>query len=244
VLPAASFAEEDGTFTNTERRVQRVRRIIDPVGQSRPNWKILCQVAGKMGVSGFDFNSAAEIMDEIARLTPSMAGLSHERLETCGIQWPCPTSDHPGTMILHMSRFACGLGKFTPLKYRPPAEWADDEYPFVLTTGRSLYHYHTGTMTRKVKGLNVIEPEDTMKIHPADAEKLGIADGEMVKVTSRRGDKVTRAKVTDIVPPGVVYMDFHFGESPTNILTNCAVDPVCKVPEYKACGVRIEKVIV
>jgi formate dehydrogenase alpha subunit len=242
VLPAASFAEEDGTFTNTERRVQRVRRIIDPVGESRPNWKILCQVAGKMGVSGFDFNSAAEIMDEIARLTPSMAGLSHERLETCGIQWPCPTSDHPGTMILHMSRFACGLGKFAALKYRPPAEWADDEYPFVLTTGRSLYHYHTGTMTRKVKGLNVIEPEDTMKIHPADAEKLGIADGEMVKVTSRRGDKVTRAKVTDIVQPGVVYMDFHFGESPTNILTNCAVDPVCKVPEYKVCGVRIEKI--
>jgi formate dehydrogenase alpha subunit len=242
VLPAASFAEDDGTFTNTERRVQRVRKIIDPVGESRPNWKILCQIAEKMGVSGFDFQNASEIMQEIARLTPSFGGISFERLDACGIQWPCPTSDHPGTMILHMSRFACGLGRFTPLKYRPPAEWADDEYPFVLTTGRSLYHYHTGTMTRKVKGLNIIEPEDTVKINPVDADGLLISDGEMVKVISRRGEKVTKAKITDIVPPKVIYMDFHFAESPTNILTNCAVDPICKVPEYKVSAVKIEKI--
>jgi formate dehydrogenase alpha subunit len=244
VLPAASFAEEDGTFTNTERRIQRVRKIIEPVGQSRPNWKILCQLAERMGVSGFDFNNASEIMQEIARLTPSMGGISFERLDACGIQWPCPTSDHPGTMILHMSRFSCGLGKFAVIKYRPPAEWADDEFPFVLTTGRSLYHYHTGTMTRKVKGLNIIEPEDTMKINPDDADSLKIADGEMVKVTSRRGEKVTKAKVTDIVPPKVIYMDFHFAESPTNILTNCALDPICKVPEYKVSAVKIEKITV
>ncbi len=241
VLPASSFAEKDGTFTNTERRVQRVRQVIDPVGESRPDWLITCQIAQKMGASGFDYTHPSQIMDELASLAPSYGGISYPRLESCGLQWPCPTQDHPGTPILHMSRFACGLGKFVPIKYRPPAEWADEEYPYILSTGRSLYHYHTGTMTRKITGLNTIEPEDTTKINPQDAEKLGIADGEMIKVTSRRGEKVSRAKVTGKVPAGVIYMDFHFAESPTNVLTSSALDPISKTPELKVSAVKIEK---
>ncbi len=242
VLPAASFAEKDGTFTNTERRVQRVRQVIEPVGQSRPDWLITCQIAQKMGGAGFDYSHPSEIMNEIARLATGYGGISYDRIESCGLQWPCPTPDHPGTPILHMSRFVCGLGKFTPLKYRPPAEWSDNEYPYILSTGRSLYHYHTGTMTRKITGLNVIEPEDTTKINPQDAAKLGIEDGNRIKIISRRGEKISKAKVTGKVQPGVIYMDFHFAESPTNILTNGALDPISKTPELKVSAVKIEKV--
>ena len=241
VLPAASFAEKDGTFTNTERRVQRVRQVIEPVGQARADWLITCQIAQRMGADGFNYAHPSEIMDELANLAPSYGGISYRRLESCGLQWPCPTQDHPGTPILHMSRFSCGLGRFTPLKYRPPAEWTDEEYPYILSTGRSLYHYHTGTMTRKISGINIIEPEDTTKINPADAEKLDIEDGQKVKVTSRRGEKVSRAKVTAKVPEGVVYMDFHFAESPTNVLTSSALDPISKTPELKVSAVKIEK---
>ncbi len=241
VLPAASFAEEDGTFTNTERRVQRVRKIIEPVGNSKPNWSIMCQIAKLMGAKGFDYSRPAEIMAEIAKVAPSYGGISYQRLDSCGLQWPCPIHDHPGTQILHMSRFTCGLGKFKPVRYRPPAESLDAEYPFILTTGRSLYHYHTGTMTRKITGLNVIESEDFMKINPRDASALKINDGEKVKILSRRGEKLTRARITRTVPTGVVYMDFHFAESPTNILTNNALDPIAKAPEFKVSAVKIEK---
>jgi formate dehydrogenase alpha subunit len=243
VLPATTFAEKDGTFTNTERRVQRVRKVIEPVGQSRADWLIICQVAKQMGASGFDFARPAEIMEEIAKVTPSYGGITYGRLEARGLQWPCPTTDHPGTPVLHMNRFVCGLGKFSPLKYRPPAEWADAEYPFILTTGRSLFHFHTGTMTRKVTGLNIIEPEDTVEINPTDAAELGISDGDRVKIVSRRGHKITRAKVTEIVPPKLIYMNFHFAESPTNILTNNALDPTAKIPEFKVSAVRVEKFI-
>jgi formate dehydrogenase alpha subunit len=243
VLPATTFAEKDGTFTNTERRVQRVRKVIEPVGQSRADWLIICQVAKQMGTSGFDFASPAEIMAEIAKVTPSYGGITYSRLATCSLQWPCPTPDHPGTPILHMTRFVCGLGKFIPLKYRFSAESSDSHYPFILTTGRSLFHFHTGTMTRKITGLNVIEPEDTVEINPKDAAELGVTNGDRVKVISRRGQKITRAKVTEIVPPRVIYMDFHFAESPTNILTHNALDPIAKIPEFKVSAVRIEKVI-
>jgi formate dehydrogenase alpha subunit len=242
VLPAVSFAEKDGTFTNTERRIQRVRKAIEPVGDSRPDWLILCQLARKMSDNDFDFESPSEIMEEIARLTPSYGGVNYERLEECGLQWPCPTKDHPGTPILHVGRFVCGLGKFAPLQYRPPAELPDKEYPLVLTTGRNLYHYHTGTMTRKVSGLNTIEPEGVVEINPADASSLKIKDGDRVKVISRRGEVAAKTKITEKSPPKVVYMTFHFAESAANLLTNAAVDPIAKIPEFKVAAVRIERI--
>ena len=242
VLPAASFAERDGTFTNTERRVQRVRQAIEPVGDSKPDWWITCQIARRMGAQGFDFIHPAEIMDEIARLSPSYGGISYDRLEKEGLQWPCPTPEHPGTPILHTAGFTRGKGRFTPLEYRPPAELPDDEYPLTLTTGRSPYHFHTGTITRKVKGLNQLMGEGPVEISPGDAEALGISEGETVKVISRRGQVMAKAKVTNACPAGVTYMTFHFAESPVNRLTNPAFDPVAKIPEYKVCAVRIEKV--
>ena len=243
VLPAASFAEKDGTFTNTERRVQRVRKVIEPIGDSRPDWWITCQLGQKMGSKGFRFAHPSQIMEEIASLTPSYGGISYERLEDGSLQWPCPTQDHPGTPILHSERFARsnGRGRFIPLEYKPPRELPDDEYPLVLTTGRNLYHFHTGTLTRKVSGLNMLRGEELVEINPEDASSLGIADGEMVKVISRRGEVVAKAKVTDVSPVGVVFMTFHFAESPANLLTNPALDPVAKIPEYKVCAVRIEK---
>lgn len=241
VLPGASFAEKDGTFTNTERRVQRVRQVIAPAGDSRPDWWITCQIARRMGGKGFDFTHPSQIMEEIARLTPSYGGINYQRLEAGGLQWPCPTPEHPGTPILHSKQFTRGRGRFVPLEYKPSKELPDDEYPLVLTTERSLVHFHTGTMTRKVKGLNVFLGEGLVDINPEDASALGIADGEAVKVISRRGEVVAKAKVTGVSPAGVVAMNFHFAESPANVLTNPALDPVAKIPELKVCAVRIEK---
>jgi formate dehydrogenase alpha subunit len=241
ILPGVSFAEKDGTFTNTERRVQRVRKAVEPIGESRADWEISCQVGKKMGGKGFDFKNASQIMEEIASLTPSYGGISYKRLEKSGLQWPCPTPEHPGTPILHTQQFTRGKGQFIPLEYKPPMELPDKQYPLVLTTGRSLYHFHTGTMTRKVAGLNVLKKEGEVEINPADAAKLGIADGDRVKVVSRRGEVVTKANVTEVSPAGVVFMTFHFAESPANRLTNPALDPVAKIPEYKVCAVRVEK---
>lgn len=241
VLPAASFAEKDGTFTNTERRVQLVRKAIEPVGDSRPDWWITCQIARRMGSQGFDFEHPSQIMDEIASLTPSYGGISHSRLDNGGLQWPCPTQKHPGTPILHTQQFTRGKGRFIPLEYKPPMELPDSEYPLILTTERSLYHYHTGTLTRRVKGLNILLGEGLVEINPEDASALGVADGEMVKVISRRGEVVAKAKVTEVSPVGVVTMNFHFAESPTNVITNPALDPVAKIPELKVCAVRIER---
>ena len=242
VLPATTFAEKDGTFTNTERRVQLVRKAIEPVGNSKPDWQILCQLGNKMGAKGFDFENPAQIMDEIASITPSYGGISYARLETCGLQWPCPTLDHPGTPILHTTMFSRGLGKFIPLTYKPPMELPDDKYPFVLTTGRNFGHFHTGTMTRKITGLNIIDPEGVVEINPADASSLNITDGDRVKISSRRGEITTKVRITDESPPKVVYMAFHFAESAVNIITNTALDPVSKIPELKVCAVKIEGV--
>jgi len=243
VLPAASFAEKDGTFTNTERRVQRVHRAIGPIGQAKPDWWITCRLAERLGASGFDFSQPVEIMEEIASLVPSYKGISYDRLERGGLQWPCPRSEHPGTAILHVDSFATpsGKGKLVPLSYRPPAEMPDDDYPLILTTDRSLYHFHTSTMTRKVQGLDELDSQELLKINPRDASHLGFADGEMVRVLSRRGKVLVKANVTDVCPPGVVSLTFHFAEVPTNVLTNCAVDPIAKIPETKVCAVRIEK---
>lgn len=241
VLPGATFAEKDGTFTNTERRVQRVRKAIEPVGDSHPDWWITCQIARRMKVAGFDFESPVAIMDEIVRLTPSYGGISYDRLEKGGIQWPCPNKEHPGTPILHVQNFSRGKGQFQALKYRPPAEVPDQDYPLVLTTGRSPYHYHTGTMTRKVAGLNLLRQAEYLEMNPLDAARLGIVEGDMVKVASRRGEVVTTAKVTGVSPAGVVAMTFHFAETPTNVITNPALDPVAKTPELKVAAVRVEK---
>jgi predicted molibdopterin-dependent oxidoreductase YjgC len=242
VLPGASFAEKDGTFTNTERRVQRIRKALEPVGNCRADWWITCELGKRMGGRGFDFAHPSQIMEEISTLTPSYGGISYERLEDGGLQWPCPTPDHPGTPILHTERFTRGRGRFIPLEYKPPMELPDDEYPLVLTTGRSLYQFHTGTMTRKVEGLNILRGEGLVEINPEDASSLGISDGDMVKVISRRGEVVARAKVTEVSPVGVVFMTFHFAESPANLLTNPVLDPVAKIPEFKVCAVRIERV--
>ncbi len=241
VLPATSFAEKEGTFTNTERRVQRVRKAVKPVGNCRPDWWITCQLARRMGSKGFDYTEPVQIMDEIAQVTPSYGGISFARLEDGSLQWPCPTQEHPGTPILHTQKFSRGRGKFMPLEYKPPQELPDDEYPLLLTTERSLFHYHTGTMTRKVSGLNAFLGEGLVEINPEDARVLGIANSEMVKVFSRRGAVEAKARVTGVTPVGVVTMNFHFAESSANVLTNVALDPVAKIPELKVCAVKIEK---
>ena len=246
VLPAATFAEKDGTFTNSERRVQRVRKAIEPLGDAKPDWWIVCEIANRMDASGFDFSNSEEIMNEIQSLTPSYGGISYGRIESEGIQWPCPDSDHPGTAFLHGEKFPLpgGKGKFIPLEYRESMELPDHEYPLMLTTDRSLYHYHTGTMTRKVEGLNLLDNEELFKINAKDAEQYGVSDGQMIEVASRRGKVRVKAKVTDACPPGLVSMTFHFAESPTNVLTNDAIDPVAKIPETKVCAVKIFKRLV
>ncbi|MGQ9616244.1 MAG: formate dehydrogenase subunit alpha [Spirochaetota bacterium] len=242
VLPATSFAEKDGTFTNTERCVQMIRKAIEPVGSSKPDWLIICEIAKKMGKRGFDFSHPSQIMEEIASLTPSYAGINYNRLEDGGIQWPCPSEDSGGTPVLHTEFFATpsGKGKFFPLTYRPSFELPDEEYPFILTTERSLYHFHTATMTRK-GGLNILKKREEMAINSEDAERLGLEDGDAVRIVSRRGSIESAIKITDRTPRGVVAMTFHFAETPTNMVTSSALDPVSKIPETKVCAVRIEK---
>jgi formate dehydrogenase alpha subunit len=244
VLPAASFAEKDGTFTNTERRVQLLRKAVEPVGESRSDMEIVCDLAQKMGADGFAYESAAEVMDEMALVVPLYRGISHQRLaETpAGLQWPCPSADHPGTATLHEVAFARPHGKaaFVPLQHRPVAEPVDEEYPLVLSTGRTLLHSHTGTMTRRVAGLTELRNEEKLEVHPEDAVRLGVADGRAVRVTSRRGSVTARARVTDACPEGTVFMTFHFAESPTNRLTINALDPESKIAELKVCAVRVE----
>jgi formate dehydrogenase alpha subunit len=242
VLPGVTFAEKDGTFTNTERRVQRIHKAIEPVSDSRPDWWITQEIAKRLDGKGFDFDHPSEIMDEIARLTPSYGGISYRRLEKGGLQWPCPDKAHPGTTILHTQQFTRGKGRFMPLDYRPSLELPDKEYPLLLTTGRVLYQFHTGTMTRKVSGLNTLRGEELVEMNPADAVALDITDGEAVRVTSRRGHVIAKTKVTEDCPPSVIFMTFHFAESATNLLTNPALDPLAKIPELKVCTVKVEKV--
>jgi formate dehydrogenase major subunit len=242
VLPAASFAEKDGTFTNTERRVQRVRKAIEPKGGSRPDWMIICDIAKSMGVEGFDFDNAQEIFEEIRALTPSYAGITYERIEKSGIQWPCPDDKHPGTPYLYSERFntPSGRAKFAHVSYRPSAETTSHEYPFILITRRSAFHYHA-VMTHKAEGFDELRKEERIEIHPADAATLEIQDGEVIKVSSRRGSVKAKTKITEVVPAGVVCMTFNFPETRTNILTSRAPDPVTKTPEFKVCAVKIER---
>ncbi len=243
VLPGASFAEKDGTFTATDRRIQRVRKAIEPLGESRADWQIVDELARRMGAKGFDFASPAEIMDEIASLTPIYGGVSYQRLEELGyLQWPVPAADHPGTPYLHKGKFSRGLGHFTPIEFKEPQELPDEEYPLTLTTGRMMFHWHTGTMTRRSEKLHREVPDGYAEISPEDAESLGIGKSEIIRLVSRRGEIETRAWITRRVPPGVVFVPFHFAEAAANVLTNAALDPVAKIPEYKVCAVRAEKI--
>lgn len=239
VLPGCSFAEKDGTFSNTERRIQRIRKAIPPVGNSLPDWEIIARLAQLMGYP-MDYTSSAEIMDEITAVTPIYGGIHYDRLTDQGLQWPCPTRDHPGTKFLHHERFSGGLGKFAAVEQIPPVELPDEQYPFLLTTGRHLYHYHTGTMSRRSHGLEKFRPEAYVEINPSAAESLGIKQGQEVRVVSRRGEIGIKALVTDRVNPRIVFIPFHYWESPANALTHISLDPDAKIPELKVSAVRIE----
>lgn len=243
VFPAAAWSETDGTFTNSERRVSRVRAASRPPGSAMPNWWIFKELARRFG-HRWDSDSARDIWDrEIRLLAPQLAGITYARLEHDGLQWPVPREDHPGTPYLHKDGlFVRGLGRFHAVDWTPPAESPDEEYPFVLSTGRRLYHYHTRTQTGRCGGLDELLPEETADISPADAQSLGIQDGDRVRVRSRRGEVVVRARVTSQVPRGLVWMAFHFRNGNANWLTNPVFDPVTKTAEYKACAVRIDKV--
>jgi len=238
VLPGASFAEKDGTFTNTERRIQRVRKAIPPTGDSKPDWLIISEMANRLGYP-MKYESPGEIMEEIAPLAPIYGGIHYDRLEPAGLQWPCHTRDDPGTKYLHEGQFPRGLGKFHPTPYREAFELPDETYPFILSTGRILYHWHGGSLSRHSQGLAEIKPEAEAEINPKDAKRLKCSDGDLIELASRRGKITAKAKVTDRSPQGVAFMTFHFKEAPANLLTVDALDPVAKIPEFKVCSIQI-----
>lgn len=240
VLPAASFAEKDGTFTSTERRIQRVRRAVAPPGEARPEWEVICELLRALGVPAA-YTSAAAIMEEIASLTPIYGGVHYDRLGINGMQWPCPSRDHPGTGIMHAQAFPIGKARFRAVEYRPPFEAADEEYPLILTTGRSLYHFHSGTMTRRTSLLDREVPRPIVEISPDDASQSGIRNGQMATVETRRGSISLEAKVTPEIPPGNIFIPFHFCEAPANALTAQFLDPVSKIPEFKVSAARIRR---
>lgn len=242
VLPSASFAEKDGTFTNTERKVQRVRKALNPPGDARNDWKIICDLSARLGYP-MQYENPEKIMEEIARVTPSYCGINYDRLQTKGVHWPCTGVDHPGTQCLHIDKFSCGLGVFHAIDYMPPAELPDKEYPLFLTTGRVRYQYHTGTMTMKSEELNSLSPNCFVEIAAQDAASHEIGQGDMIKVTSRRGEIKAVARISDLVEEGTVFIPFHYSDAAANVLTNAALDPIAKIPEFKVSAVKIEKFI-
>jgi len=246
VLPATCYAEKNGTQTSTERRVQRWRKAQDPPGEAKLDWKIIAEVAAAMGYADqFAWETSEDVFNEIAAVTPSYHGMNYERLEKPeALHWPCPEVDHPGTPILHTQKFATadGLGILSAIEWKPPAEVPDEEYPYVFTTGRTIWHWHTGTMTRNSPTLDHEVPTGWIEINTEDAKDLGIAYGEMVRAITRRGEVEVKAKVTSEIMKGVMFMPFHFAECPANRLTNDALDPVSKIPEYKACAIKVEKI--
>jgi formate dehydrogenase major subunit/formate dehydrogenase alpha subunit len=255
LLPGVTFAEKTGTFTNTERRVQMVNQAIEPLGEARPDWWITAEIAKRIlnasnervpfeaPYASWDYRDTSDIMSEINALTPSYGGITHARLlKGERLQWPCPTADHPGTPVLHTKQFTRGKGKFMPIDDVPPAERPDDDYPMVMSTGRVLYHWHGGEMTRRAKGLMEVYGEALVELNPMDAERLGVNGKKTLRITSRRGSIEAQAWVTDRVPPGMVYANFHFPEASANELTLAALDPVSKIPEYKVTAVKVELV--
>jgi formate dehydrogenase major subunit/formate dehydrogenase alpha subunit len=251
LLPGVSFAEKDGTFTNTERRVQMVRQAITPKGSAKPDWKILSTLAKKIlhlehqeiigEFAGWDYKHASEIMEEIGALTPSYAGIHYDRLNHGeSLHWPVKDSQHPGTPILHIGSFTRGKGKFHPTEHIDPKEMPDDEFPLLLTTGRVLYHWHAGEMTRRSSDLLEVYPGAYIEVHHEDAIKYGIKQNQQITLISRRGTTKGKALITDRVSPGLVFANFHFpGDQNTNNLTIAALDPVAKIPEYKICAVKL-----
>ena len=237
ILPAAVFAEKDGTFTNTERRVQKLRKAVDPPGEAKPDWEILSALAERMGYAS-EYHNTEDIMEEIASVAPIYGGIHHDRLDEYGLQWPCRDREHPGTPMLHQGQFTRGRGKFHAIEYKPPAESVSEGFPLILTTGRVLEHWHTGSMSRRSEVLDKLHPGGKVDIHPDDALNLGIVDGDMVTLASERGKIETEVHVTDKTAPGLAFMAFHWSESPANILTNNALDPVAKIPEFKVSAVR------
>ena len=252
LLPGVSFAEKTGTYTNTERRVQMVNKAIEPLGDSKPDWLITAELAKKIlskgnreiidaPFSGWDYDNSSQIMDEIASLTPSYAGVTHQRLLAGErLQWPVKSIDDPGTPILHIEKFSRGRGKFFAIDHVPPAELPDEEYPMLLSTGRVLYHWHGGEMTRRSKGLLEIYDQALVEMNPMDAKDLGINGKKRVRITSRRGKIESKVWITDRVPQGMIFANFHFPNASANELTIDALDPVAKIPEYKVCAVKIE----
>ncbi len=241
VLPAACFYEKDGTFTSGERRVRRVRKAVNPPGQARADWEIICLLSQAMGYPMF-YTHPSQIMDEIAQLTPAYAGISYDALGELGQVWPCPEKGHPGTPLLHTQSFPRGKGRFVPVSYMLPEEDADKDYPLVLITGRRLEHYNNGSMTRRCEGFDRIAACERVEIHPEDARVLGVNTGDTVYVESRRGKVKAVAEVTERSRPGSVFMTFHFQDSLTNLLTSPGMDPKTLTPEYKVCAVRISPV--
>jgi predicted molibdopterin-dependent oxidoreductase YjgC len=240
VFPSSCFAEKDGTFVNTERRVQRIRKAVEPPGEAKEDWETLCMIATKMGYP-MSYDSPRAIFEEIASVTPSYGGITYDRIEKKGLHWPCPDTTHPGTPILHVGQFPRGKGMFHAIDYLPPAENVDDAYPLYLTTGRLLYHYHTGTMTRKSEGLNERSPDSFVEISHADASRYDVEEGALVNISSRRGSIPARVKISDKAVTGTVFIPFHFAEAAANKLTNAALDPVSKIPELKVCAVNLAK---
>ena len=240
VLPSTCFAEKEGTFSNTERRVQRVRKALDSPGSAREDWRITAEIARRLGYP-MHYASAEEIFTEIAELTPSYAGITYDRIEEEGIHWPCPNPEHPGTPILHTQQFTHGRGVFHAIDYIPPAEQVDADYPLYLTTGRLLYQYHTGTMTRRTEGLNERAPGSFVEISFADADRHGLKDGDKIRIASRRGEITAQVKISEQAVDGTIFIPFHFAEAAANRLTNAALDPVANIPEFKVCAVKIEQ---
>ncbi len=255
ILPAASFVEKVGTFTNTERRIQQVRKAVEPPGEAQTDSWIIGELAKRMLAlgaatpdpaapqAGWDYATPADIMAEINQLTPIYAGITYPRLKAgAQLQWPVPNAEHPGTPVLHAGKFSRGLGQFAAFDHVPPAELPDEEYPLMLTTGRVIYHWHGGEMTRRARGLEAVYPEALIEINPKDARQAKLEGEMLMKVSSRRGEIVAKAEVTDRVSPGLIFATFHFPESAANFLTNPALDPTAKIPEFKVCAVRVESV--
>lgn len=243
VLPGSCFAEKDGVFTNSDRRVQRVRKAVDPPGNAREDWRILCDVARAVGYPMPEYANPGEVFDEYASLTPKLAGISHDRLSEniAGLQWPCPDKDHPGTPTLHLDGPMIGRAPFQAVDYRPSAELPDVEFPLVLSTGRTLYHYNSATQTRRDPGPVAKQRGNFIELHRSDARKLQINHGETIRICSRRGEIEAEAWISPRVRPGCVWMPMHFAESRANLLTNDAGDSVTGTGEYKVCAVRVEK---
>jgi formate dehydrogenase major subunit len=241
ILPATSFFEKEGTYTNTDRRVQIGRKVLEPPGEARPDWRVICDIGSRMGYP-MRYRGPEEVFDELRALTPDYAGLTYARLGTEGMLWPCPSEDHPGTSVLFDRDFPRGRGKLVPVDWRPPQEEPDAEFPFILNTGRVLEHWHTGTMTRRASALAAISPAPYVEVHPEDARRLRVAEGGWVRVRSRRGEIELQARVAARTPAGSVFIPFHFREAPANVLTIEALDPHGKIPEFKFCAVAVEPI--